>query len=274
MITREDFSTINSRIKEALEEALSALKTLSPANYVLFLADADYNKEYDTPGSVIPPYVVDNRVEGYKDETRLTFLTEFLNQFYQFPLGQEYVDDHPQRLNMELMIYTHIWESKPFLKKLFRLAELLNGESYGWKTTVPKSNKPDFISQKIAEKFQVNGFRLADIVTNGYHKSLRNAFAHSEYSFNLLNNNNHINLYNYKGKADELKTISFNDWSCRFAISALLSYHFLNSTYQKRTSLPVDLGTSIYIVPQPTIAGDLIDVSIEYRAEHNAFNYY
>lgn len=80
-------------------------------------------------------------MDRYKDETRLKFLSNFLSNFHSFPTSQQATDDNEQRIHMELMGYSHIWESKPFLKKLHRLAHINNGEEYNWKVAVPEMGK-------------------------------------------------------------------------------------------------------------------------------------
>ena len=78
------------------------------------------------------PYTIDYRIDDYNDTNRLTFLCDFLNKYYSFNMNENIEFDF-YRINIETMIYTHIWESKPFLKNLYRLTSLLKGEEYKWK---------------------------------------------------------------------------------------------------------------------------------------------
>lgn len=114
MITREVFSAIDSEIKDTIQDTLNRLRKSNQSNYVLFLADGEYRKEYDNQKNKLNPNVIDDRIDRYNDETRLTFLSNSLSAFYAFPNSQLSTDDNEQRLHIELMIYTHIWESKPF----------------------------------------------------------------------------------------------------------------------------------------------------------------
>ena len=90
------------------------------------------------------------------------------------------------------MIYSHIWESKPFLKSLYRLGHGLKGENYHWKLTVPTKIKHLFITANIRDIFSESNSKLADIIQLSYHSSLRNAFAHSDYYFETMNDINSI----------------------------------------------------------------------------------
>lgn len=276
MIKKTEFAAIDTEVKKAISDTLDSIKAKSLGNYVLFLADGEYKAEYDTPQNKFSAFVIDNRMDYYKDESRLQFLAKFLNTYYTFAPPQTSTDDDQYRLHLELMAYTHIWESKPFLKKLHRLAHLDNSEEYNWNVIVPEMGNPgkhEFIRDDIRTTFQNNGNPMYDVIKKGYHSSLRNAFAHSEYAFDTMNGNTRIWLDNYKGKNWELQEISFDDWSKRFVYSALLSFYLFTITHQKRKSLIQDLGTDTYTIKHPKKDGTTNDVEIVYRQDSNGFNF-
>ncbi len=273
MILRTDFVIIDGSIRQAVENAFNQLRNANLNNYLLLLADAEYKAEYDTQNSQLNPHIIENKMDWYRDESRLRFLADFMTAFYPFPVDQLQTDDHPQRLHMELMVYTHIWESKSFLKKLYRFAHLLNDEDYPWTVSIPDMGKHDFIRNDIRQVLQDIGNPLADIIRNGFHTSLRNAFAHSEYFFDTMNSNRRIILDNYNGAGWELDQISFDDWSKRFVHSALLSYYLFYIAHSKRQSLIVDLGTDVYTINLPRKQCGLMPVNIRYRPEQDAFGF-
>ena len=273
MITRQEFANIDKEIKEAIQTTLDSLKTTNSPNYFVFLADGEYFHIFENTVQNLNPFVIDNRMDRFKDETRLTFLSNFLTTFYSFPNDQEATDDNEQRIHMELMIYSHIWESKPFLKKLHRLAHISNGEEYNWKISVPDMGKHDFIRNDIRKTFEDIGNPIGQIIKNGFHTSLRNAFAHSDYSFDTMNNNKRIWLDNYNGENWELQDIIFDNWSKHFVYSALLSYHLLRVTHTYRTNLITDFGTNKLAIRHPSKSGQTIDVNIIYRQEHDSFSF-
>jgi hypothetical protein len=133
------------------------------------------------------------------------------------------------------MLYTHVWESKPFLKRLFRLASLAENKSYPWNVEVPNFKREDYIRNVIRKAFRRKKLAIAKVIEYGFHTSLRNAFAHSDYSISF--SNKRIDLHNYGGKDWELQNISFKDWARRFAYSSLLSFHLTNKLYERRHSL-------------------------------------
>lgn len=273
MITKADFAEIDNEVKKCINDTLDNIKAKSPDNYILLLADAEYKKEYDNPQIKFSPYVIDNRIDYYNDESRLKFLSTFLNTHYTFRPPQTDVDNDEQRLHIELMVYTHIWESKPFLKKLYRLTHLDNLEQYCWDVNLPEMGKHDFIRNDIRKTLEQNSNPLSEVIKKGFHTSLRNAFAHSEYSFDTMNGNTRICLDNYKGENWELQEITFDDWSKRFVYSSLLSFYLFTLTHQRRTTLVQDLGSNTYAIKHPSKDGALKVVEIEYRPEHNGFNF-
>ena len=95
----------------------------------------------------------------------LKFLIKFLNDYYSFSEDQIMVADDHMRIITEMMIYTHIWESKPNLKKLYRLSGLVNQEKYVWDSSniVPDYSKRDFI-KGIREKFDKKGNQIGEFI--------------------------------------------------------------------------------------------------------------
>lgn len=273
MISKTDFATIDAEIRNTLDETLNDLKNLNQNDYVLFLADGEYKKELENNIHNLNPNVIDNQTDKYKDSSRLKFLTHFLTTFYSFPNPQDSTDDSEQSLHMELMVYAHIWEAKPFLKKLYRLAHLWNGEQYAWNVQIPDMGKHDFIRNDIRKIFEDKGSPLFQIIKKGFHTSLRNAFAHSEYLFDTIGNNRRIILDNYNGAPWELKEISFDDWSKRFVYSSLLSYYLLDSTHKHRTNLIEATGTNLFKIKLPSIENGYNFVLIKYEKQYDKFSF-
>lgn len=248
MITRGDFGEIDKEVKNAVTEAFEYIKTrCSDDKYLLFLADAEYMPKYI--GTGYSPYVIDSRIDIDKDATRQRFFSQFMNAFYSFSGGLNHTDDNEYRLTMELMVYCHIWESKPFLKQLRRFALLASEKIYQWETTVPDMSKHEFIRNDVRNSLKDCDLKIADVISKGFHTSLRNAFAHSEYS--IEEQEKTIHLYTYTGKSWDIPSIKFDDWTKNFLYSAFLSYHFLNEKKDRRQSINRDFGKEQYNVVQP-----------------------
>jgi len=273
MISRVDFAAIDAEIKKAIDDTLNDLKASNQNDYALFLADGEYDRKLENNVLNLNPNMIDNRMDKYKDASRLSFLTDFLTTFYSFPKTQTSTDDSEQRLHMELMVYAHIWEAKPFLKKLYRLAHLWNAEQYVWNVQIPDMGKHDFIRNDIRQIFEDRENPLFQVIKNGFHTSLRNAFAHSEYSFDTMNNNRRIILDNYNEAPWELQEISFDDWSKRFVYSALLSYYLLDLTHKHRTNLIESTGTDSFQIKQPSKVNGFNFVWIKYEKQYDRFSF-
>ncbi|WP_187311995.1 hypothetical protein [Hymenobacter sp. BT188] len=109
------------------------------------------------------------------------------------------------------------------------------------------------------------------MISKGFHTSLRNAFAHSEYHFT---NHELIKLDTYKGEPWDIKEISYNDWTKRFVYSALLSYHFLKFREIKRKTLPQDFGEIEYLINHPITFTKSYNTKIYYDADYDRFSFY
>ena len=167
-----------------------------------------------------------------------------------------------------MMIYTHIWESKPNLKKLYRLSRLVNQEGYVWDSSniVPDYCKRDFI-KGIREKFDEKGNQIGEFIKKGYHSSLRNAFAHSEYSF-FMTGDYDIKLLNYREKDSSwaLKGVAFDEWSERFVYSILLCY-YLNHYHYSRKEIIEAIRRDTFMIEYP----DHTKMKISYQYSNNSF---
>lgn len=271
MISRSEFIAIEAEIKEAIDKTLNELRAINQADYVLFLADGEYYKEHEYNDSGLNPHVIGNMMDKYKDSSRFKFLAQFLNAAYSFTDTKDSTDDNEYMIHLELMVYTHIWEAKPFLKKLYRLAHLWNGEQYAWDVSIPDTSKHDFIRTKIRGIFEDKKSPLFQVIKNGFHTSLRNAFAHSEYHFDTMNGRRRIILDNYKGAQWEMKEISFDDWSRRFVYSTLLSYYLFDLTNKHSINIIESTGTDRFLIKLPSKINDTNLVWIKYEKPINRF---
>lgn len=269
MITYAEFEVINEEVKNAVNECFNFLKNKT-TNYILFLANGEFKKDYINSHLKLNPYIIDSREDRYKDKDRRIFYVEFLKLFYSFP-SQQPTDDNISRMHMELMVYSHIWESKPFLKQLWRLALSVDSKPYPWQLIVPDMSKHEVIRFEIRNRLLKRNLTLATVISNGFHTSLRNAFAHSEYYFNEFKNE--IVLDTYTGKSWDIATISYNDWSKKFVYSLLLTYHFQNTVYERRESLINDFNTNRFIFTHPINQNTFRARYLIYDPHFDTFNF-
>jgi hypothetical protein len=273
MITRDEYVNLDSEIKQSIETTFDYLIKNHLPDFILFLADAELDTTSKKSNLKINPYAIEDGVDDFKDETRLVFLSQFLTNYYSFPYSQKFIDNDQYRLQLELMIYCHIWESKPFLKKLRRIASLINGESYLWEVEIPPTTKYEFIRDNIRLIIKDQNNNLSEIIFKGFHSTLRNAFAHSEYSFDTMNNHNRINLYNYSGKNWDINHISFDDWSKRFLYSVLLSYHLMRITDSYKKEIIEKTGKDTFEINYPSQSKKMRNQKIIYSKKNNSFHF-
>lgn len=173
--------------------------------------------------------------------------------------GAEGID----RILVEMMIYTHIWESYYFLKHLMRLAQLSIGKDYPWKVELPDGGKYDFLQNNVIRPMKTHGLLLGEIVENGFSSYLRNSFAHSR--FIIYENSKEIY---YGCKTDKKKVIrrriSFDDFQRKFFQSAFLSYYLVNMIGEYKNDLMKQIGSAskpiVAIDDTPTKAKMIIKV--------------
>lgn len=268
MITFDNFKHIHTEVGTAIDQLLDFIEARSK-DYILFLANGEY-KDYGF-GSRLNPYGIDWKEDIHRDMDRREFFSAYMETNYSFP-NKSSVAPLTLAIQLELMIYCHIWESKAYLRTLKRLALLVDGASYPWSVEVPLYKKEDFIRNDIREKFSKKDLFIAQIMKNGFHTSLRNAFAHSDYV--LSYSNKRIDLLNYGGSNWELKNISFQEWTKRFAYSALLSHNLLMKLQERRQSLVSKYGTDEFIIVFPKSEKVFTTKKIYYDVERDAFSFY
>ncbi|MCU4177081.1 hypothetical protein [Carboxylicivirga sp. N1Y90] len=233
MIKRKEFIAIWKEVKKAIQDSFifAHNNSLNENDFIQFLAHSEYLESLE--GANVNPYIIDYTEHRHRDAFRINHLTRYLNEAYTFE--DDETADSEDKIARELMIYTHIWESKPFLRQLKRLALMTNSEEYGWKVEIPDFTKHKFIRQEVREIFDSKELQIGNVIKKGYHSSLRNSFAHSEFYFDK--HNSQIVLTNYKGEDWEIEKISFDEWTQRFCYSFLLSYEFQSMFLKARKQL-------------------------------------
>jgi hypothetical protein len=266
MIEVNSFSMITDELISIINNSLNDLLKKDPEDYVLLLASGDYNEVIDKNKNLgISPYTISgHNADYYFDYTRQSFLCEFLNKYYRF-LDNDVLEDDEYRMNIEFLIYTHIWEAKVFLKRLTRLANVLCGNDYVWEVIIPFNGKSNFIKEKIVKHFNYVNCKLGEIITNYHNTDLRNAIAHSDYQIEV--NSKKIIFATKKGTS----AISFDDWSRCFVYSICLSYHFSDIVTKRRKNIINDLDKNRFTIKMPFSDGSIQHVFIKYLEDFDDF---
>lgn len=255
----------NSRIYSLHNEVLDAI-----CQAFEMMCEKDYNAFILFIGraSILPGVekvtgtacVIDDKLDIYYDKTRTDFYLRYLNRNYArdgFSYeGESGIDD----LHIELMIYTHLWDSTYFLKSLLRIASIVSGKGYDWRATVSWMKKEKKMRECIIEPLKRAGLKLGNLIEQCYIPRVRNAFAHSLYNIDsdgraifFRSDEEHCK----KGESQILR-ISFEKFQKMFLLSSILMNKMENElernhdcACEKNTAL-----TSVFTTP------DGVDVQV------------
>lgn len=171
---------LREEIAGAIDDAYKLMASKHYIEYILFIGRGD-----TIPGlkaQVGTDCVIDYSMDTYYDKTRTDFYLHYLNRNYRkdgFSYeGEQGIDD----LNIELMIYCHLWDSSYFIKSLCRMASIVSGGGYLWSQEIPWLHRETFMQNKIIKPLKDSGLKIGDIVESCYDASVRNSFAHSLYT--------------------------------------------------------------------------------------------
>ena len=235
MFNQENFKKIKSRVVKAVTELYNtAIENQKYQNdIVLFYSDAHYD-------STLPEnynkFIVGTGIEGIDDYPRIHFLIDFMRSRKEKDMLSSWDQEKIQKfkkytINLELMMYTHLWEAKRSLTLLTQLCNLIQTKPYQWDINIPWNTKHNYIKNEIEQIFLDHTLDAGKIIQESYHSQLKNAFLHGNYTFNK---SGYIKLNNYRDTDCKYNAISFDKWEKKFLNSVLLHFEIL---FQKRQRL-------------------------------------
>ncbi len=228
MITRERFQEIKEEIELAYAEAFdyAQKKEKTKNDYIQFLARVFFDETMTNPK--FTPWQIDRDLERILDHDRVEFVLQYLDENYNFK--ERVSTDTMYSLSIELMIYSHLWESQHHLSNLKKLADLCDSKSYDPAVKIPLDSKYKFVKENIREVFKKHDLKIYSIMNECYKSQLRNAFAHSLYHFSI--NGNYIVFENYDGVNANIQRISFDEWTEIF-LKTVLIQHIYTEHFEK-----------------------------------------
>lgn len=122
-------------IDNAIEEALDFIQSKNPTAYILLLGRAD--KISGLKKRVGTDCVIDYQLDRYYDETRTTFYVKYLKRNYSRELYSYDSSEGIYNLNLEIMMYSHVWASSSFFKIIYRMASIVKDGEYNWDVKMP-----------------------------------------------------------------------------------------------------------------------------------------
>ena len=186
IMTFERFIEIDRRALETIGLTLDDVRLKSYSDFALLLAIGDYYEVLYTHTHDLSPYVIEDPTDELIDDTRQSFLNSFLRKYINRLKEGDEMDDQEleYEINIQLMVYTHVWESHWFLKQFERIVAILSGKGYVWKSSIATTRKGPFIKEHIIQRLEGRS-NLVDIIKRCYSYTLRNDFAHSSYYIDM-----------------------------------------------------------------------------------------
>lgn len=246
-MTLEQFLILESEVKSVIANAFVKAVQVSQSDFILLMARGGYHKYLDTKDLDLSPFVLEDRLDFLMDRTRRRFFVNYLNEYVDKLKANNNIskEDKEYEVNIQMMIYTHIWESHLFLNQLSRLALIQLSKGYQWKNRIPHDGKANFINDSIIKKFEQSDSDMANLIKRCYSTDMRNAFAHSSYYIQ----DNQVQL-----NKDGLfvgPSISFEVWDKVFVRSMLLSYHLNDMLLEIRNRFIDENGDEPIVIDLP-----------------------
>lgn len=271
MITKEEFTAIEQEVFASIKECFSVATAnqARPGELMVFIARGDYN--HSVPKG-FNPHTIDQKDDFYKEVDTQSFLLNFIKVGYTFTKKTSRREDS-ERTIIELMTYTHIWESVPYLKMLRRLACMCNSMDYEWEVNVPPMGKHNFVRNEIRDLFKLKNLKIYDVIKKGFQSQLRDAFAHADFS--IQRHPGYIWLYNYDpSKLHHVQEISLEEWTKRFCYTWQLNYQLNEVFFDVRQNCHILNGSNDFMIPLPVGDGQYKNVEIVYTPPpHDTFQF-
>ena len=246
-MTIERFREIEESIKGIIANAFTKAIQVNSSDFILLMARGGYHKHLDRRGLDLSPFVIDDKEDLLRDRTRRKFFLGFLNEYVEKLNSKTTLskEDREYEVNIQLMVYAHIWESHLFLNQLSRLALIQLSKGYQWKNKIPHDGKANFINDSIIKRYELCDENMAKLIKHCYLQDYRNAFAHSSYY--IEDNRIQLNKYAlYIGPS-----MDFEEWDEVFVCSMLLSYHINDMLLKMKNRYIDEYGDGPVVIDLP-----------------------
>ena len=247
-MTLSEFEFYEQEVVDFVNYLLDKVKDKNFSEYVLLLSRASYQVENEK--TCLSPYVIQSNLEIMQDMSRQQFLHTYLNQYIALLSDNVFMSNEIQEfnINIQLMIYSHVWESHRFLMNLKRISSILSGKGYEWRISFERPqkkssnkmipiNKGKMIKEEILEPLYSFDEKIGTFISGLYDSSIRNGYAHSLYQIHMDEGN--IRILKSETYSVE-KEVNFFDWETTFFYSVLLSYHLTKSIIDRLNSFMED----------------------------------
>jgi hypothetical protein len=130
----------------------------------------------------------------------------------------ELIEDEAYSIQTEMLIYLKIWEGDAFLKKLYQLVRLSEGQEYDWHFSVAQTTRDangtatrDVIIRKlIRDKLKDRYPNIYTAIKNAYKGQIRNSIGHSKYA--MFGRFIHLNNFIANDPYSQIQVVTFDEW--------------------------------------------------------------
>lgn len=215
---------MENEVSSAIVEALVTLSKISQPNYCLLIARAGVLPMLENIGK--SRYVMDNAMDVYHDETRQQFYLNYLNANYRKGVLNYSEKDGLDKLYVEMMIYSHLWDSQRFLKDIYRISSMIAGKPYDWELDLEDGLSYNQMRDEVIAPLKEKGLKLGHLIDLSYSSHIRNSFAHSLFDIDIQSKK--IQLRSKHIKKHEDSTLTFDSFQDKFLHSIFLCYCLTN----------------------------------------------
>jgi hypothetical protein len=292
---------INESFDKLVETALS--NQSHPGDMLIWVENGFYNEDVlkfkGRNNMTLNPHVVGPGEIGHSESAHYRFIHQYRQAYLSDIPYADYITKHeysPERreeieklvefeestINLEMLVYLKFWESDSILKKLYELVRIANSETYDWYFKIAESNRDpdatgtrqDIVRKMIRDRIKDKCPDLYEAIKFSYKTQIRNAIAHSKYSFQQRN----IHLHNFieQDQHSQISNIPFDEWIEIFHKTILIHNQYIHAhnrvrEHYKRLAEQSDNLFPILITEK---SGKQYEFPLQFRPDAGFWGYY
>lgn len=255
---------IHLNVSRVIDDLMLRLYHKSYNDFILLIARGQTIPGLERVSPSHSNYSLDYSLDEHYDETREKFYVKYLNSKYKKDGFDYRTDDGFFCMNIELMIYCHIWESSLFLKSLKHITDLLIEHEYDWGIELPDMKIKTYIKDSIIKPLVDIGDEFGHLLNKAYSPNLRNSFAHSLYHIDMACRK--IYLYIKRPDEDDCvgTEITFEGFQEKFLLSISLCY-FLRLSINKQRDMAANSHGEAITKPFKVPSGRMMQIYADYK---------
>lgn len=259
--------------------------------------DESYTNFTTSDGKRLNPHVIGPGDIGHSEQAHYKFIHQYRQAYFSKISFEDYlkslsyspensakidelVEFEETTINLELLVYLKFWEADNIIKKFYELVRILYSEPYDWYFKVMESSRDtnstgtrqDIIRKLVRDRLKDEFPGIYNAVKTSYKTQIRNAIAHSKYSFQ--GRNIHINNYIKEDPHAQIRNIPFDEWIDIFHLTIVLHNEYIradNYIKDRYAEIALNNGNVFPIkITEPTKSYEFL---LQYRPEWGDWGY-